>query len=376
MSFLSAGERAAVTGKARVFRGRLLVPDDYLHLLKCGTVGEVIMYLGRTPSYSSYFHGEYSEAIHRGEIEGILSIVPMLEELPFCRYLGPERASLLHAWGERFDLEVVKRVLRIIATGMGDREALRRRVSSVPITLADAKKLLAAQTFRDVIEAIKGYPLENVLTEPLRQASETYSGGSVNLFRAKMAMDAFFMTRILSAGEKLPGSEGKGIRSIFGTRADLINLYWIYRGRRFFAMTPEEALAITLPVRYTLNFETLRSFAFAPDIPAMLRLIQECPYGAAFTTALGESTLEVSEIILEHNLYRILWRAATKIFASGTSGVHVVLAYLILRELEVKDLFTIIEDIRYDYDKKRAREFLIHPGANAFTSGDRGMSWQ
>ena len=52
------------------------------------------------------------------------------------------------------------------------------------------------------------------------------------------------------------------------------------------------------------------------------------------------------------------------------------MAYLILRELEVKDLFTIIEDIRYDYDKKRAREFLIHPGANAFTAGDRGMSWQ
>ncbi|NCB17601.1 MAG: hypothetical protein EOM65_15680, partial [Synergistales bacterium] len=60
----------------------------------------------------------------------------------------------------------------------------------------------------------------------------------------------------------------------------------------------------------------------------------------------------------------------------GTSGVHVVLAYLILRELEVKDLFTIIEDIRYDYDKKKVREFLIHPGVNSFAAGDRGMSWQ
>lgn len=385
MTFLSAGERAAATAKARIFRGRLLSPADYLRLLECDTVGDIALSLSRTPAYEAYFESvSRPERMHRGDLESLVSAVPMLEELPFCHYLGPERTALLRAWGERFDVDVVKRVLRIITTGVGSREALRRRIASVPITLADGEKLLAAQSLRDVLEAIRGWPLEAVLAEPLKRILASNPGrvGGDTLFRAKTAMDVFFLTRILSEGERLPGSEGRWVRKLFGTRADLINLYWIYRGRRFFAMSPEEALGMTLPVRYKLNFETLSAFAFAPDVPSMLKLMRASRYGEAFRAtgaarppgSAPDEAVEASEMALEHNLYRILWRTATGIFASGTSGVHTALAYLTLRELEVKDLFTIIEDVRYHYDKKKAREFLIHPGANAFTSGEEGSS--
>lgn len=362
MSFLAIGERAAVTAKARIYRGRLLSPGDYLRLLELGTVGEIAAYLAKTEAYGPYIRNPSPETMHRGELEGLITTVPMLEEIPFCHYLGPERRALLRAWGERFDVDVIKRVLRMISTGKGDREALRQRVASVPITIADGEKLLTARTYRDVLASLEGYPLRDVLAEPLKRAEKE----GETLFRPKMAMDAFFMTRILSEGGKLPGGEGRGVRHIFGTRADIINMYWIYRGRRFFAMTPEEALGITLPVRYRLNFETLSTFAFAPDVPSMVKLLRKSLYGEAFRANDSEETVEVGEIALEHNLYRILWRTASKIFFSGASGIHVVLAYLTLRELEVKDLFTIIEDVRYHYDRKKAQGLLIHSTAASF----------
>lgn len=367
MSFLAVGERAAVTAKARVYRGRLLSPDDYLRLLEFETVGEIGSYLAKSGAYSPYISVPPPESLHRGDLEAIITSVPLLEEIPFCRYLGPERSSLLRAWGERFDVDVIKRVLRMITTGVGNREALRKRVSTVPITVADGGKLLAARTLRDVLDSLRGYPLYNILSEPLKRMEK--EGGT--LFRAKMAMDTFFLTRILSRGGRLPGSEGQGVRQIFGTRADLINIYWIYRSRRFFSLTPEEALGMTLPVRYRISFETLSSFAFAPDVPSMVKLLRESVYGGAFGTDRSGETTEVNEMTLEHNLYRILWKNASKIFGSGSSGVHVVLAYLTLRELEVKDLFTIIEDVRYHYDKKKAREFLIHPAAASFAGQEK-----
>ena len=49
-----------------------------------------------------------------------------------------------------------------------------------------------------------------------------------------------------------------------------------------------------------------------------------------------------------------------------------VLAYLTLKELEVKDLFTIIEGVRYHYDRKKAREFLIFPDASSLLRSERG----
>lgn len=367
MSFLSVGERAAVTAKARVYRGRLLSPDDYLRLLEFETVGEIGAYLAKSEAYGPYISVPSPESLHRGDLEAIITSVPLLEEIPFCRYLGPERSALLRAWGERFDVDVIKRVLRIITTGAGDREVLRRKVASIPITIADGEKLLAAKSYREVLDSLRGYPLYNILSEPLKRLEK--EGGT--LFRPKMAMDTFFLTRILSRGGRLPGSEGQGVRQIFGTRADLINIYWIYRSRRFFLLTPEEALGMTLPVRYRLSFETLSAFAFAPDVPSMVKLLRGSVYGEAFGTDYSGETTEVNEMALEHNLYRILWRTASKIFGSGSSGVHVVLAYLTLRELEVKDLFTIIEDARYHYDKKKAREFLIHPVAASFAGKEK-----
>ena len=389
MSVLSAGERAAITARARVFRGRLFAAKEYVHLLGLPSVGEIALFLAHSPGYAPYFDVPNADLMHRGEMEGILTAIPVLEETPFTRFVGAERTALLLAWGERFDAEIVKRVVRIITTGVGSRAALRRRIASVPITLADGEKLLAAQSLGDVLEAIRGYPLEPVLTAPLRRAlgdvSQRVRAGA--LFRAKTAMDTFFLTRILSEGGRLRGSERRWVRRLFGVRADLINIYWIYRGRRFFNLSPEEALGMTLPVRYELDFATLSEFAFAPDVRSMLELMSASRrYGEAFRTSGVEERLSArgsledpvvqSEMTLEHNLYRVLWKTATDIFSSGSSGVHAPLAYLTLRELEVKDLFTIIENVRYGFDARQALSFLIHPEARSFSSvKERGSPW-
>lgn len=371
MYLLAAGERAAVTAKARVFRGRLLAPEDYFRILALDTVGEVAAYLAKTEAYGRYIPGPSPETIHRVDLEAAITTVPLLEEIPFCRYLGPERSALLRAWGERFDVDLVRRVINIITAGAGSRESLRRRIESVPITVADGEKLLAARTLRDVLEAMKGYPIYDILEEPMKRAIK--QGGS--LFRVKMALDSFFMTNILSGGKKLPGSEGRGVRHIFGTRADLINIYWIYRGRRFFSMSPEEALGLTLPVRYRLKFAALSAIAFAPDPRSMVSMLRAGPYGEAFGE-LGEGdAAEVDEMTLEHNLYRVLFRISEAVFRSGQPGVHAVLAYLTLRELEVKDLFTIIECVRYGYDREKTREFLIHPSGPSLAGREGRSQW-
>ncbi len=378
---LSAGERAASAAKARVLRGRRRNPDDFDRLLECETVGAIATYLSRTEAYGGYFaEGARPETMRRWELEELIAVAPVVEEIPFCHYLGAVRASIVRAWGGRFDVEIVKRMLRIITTGVGDRDAVRRWVGSAPVTTVDGDKLIASRTLRDILEAIRGRPLERAIGEPLRRAlsSGSQKVTEETLFHIKTAMDSFFVTHIYSEAGRLPVNERRHVRALFGVRADLINLYWIYRGRKFFGMSPEEALAMTLPVRHRLNFELLGSFAFAPDVKAMTALMRESRYGPAFedeeqaSTSSDAERTSLVEMALEHNLYRFLWAAAVRIFASGSSGVHVPLAYLTLRELEVKDLFTIIEGVRYHFDTRRLRGFLIHPDASV--SGREGRT--
>ena len=370
MMALSMGERAAASAKARAFRGRMLSPEEYMRLLECDTVGRIALYLSRTEAYGSYLEGSPRlEEMHRWQVEEIISLAPLLEEAPFRRYLGGVRSSLLLLWGERLDVEVVNRTLRMVTTGTSSREALRRWAEPAKMTLADKDRLLSAQSVRDVLDSVSGGPLERVLGEPLRRFPSSGGADGGALFRAKNAMDSFFLTRIMSGAGRLPVAERARVRRLFGVRADLVNIYSIYRARKFYRMSPEEALAITLPVRYMLKHGELSEFAFAADVRSMTALMSESRYGEAFR---AEGT--TGEMELEHNLYRFLWDAATAVFASGSMGVHVPLAYLTLRELEVKDLFTIIEGVRYHYDTGKLRGFLINPGARAADREGR-MRW-
>ncbi|NLM71442.1 MAG: V-type ATPase subunit, partial [Synergistaceae bacterium] len=208
---LSAGERASASAKARVFRGRMLSREDYMRLLECETVGAIASFLSRTEAYGRYFDGTpHPEELRRWELEEIITLVPVMEEAPFGRYLGRMRSSLLDAWGARFDVEVIKRVLRMIVTGLGSREALRRWVGSAPLSLADEERLLSAQSLRDVLESVRGGPLEKVLGDPLRRVEKEARGEA--LFHAKTAMDSFFLTRILSEARKLPVPERRWVR--------------------------------------------------------------------------------------------------------------------------------------------------------------------
>ena len=87
MYLLAAGERAAVTAKARVFRGRLLAPEDYSRILALDTVGEVAAYLAKTEAYGRYIPGPSPETIHRVDLRRPSPPSPP-EEIPFCRYLA------------------------------------------------------------------------------------------------------------------------------------------------------------------------------------------------------------------------------------------------------------------------------------------------
>ena len=68
MSFLATGERAAVTAKARIYRGRLLSPSDYARLLDCETVGEIAAYLA-----GGEWHGKAGGYAIQGSAEGLIA---------------------------------------------------------------------------------------------------------------------------------------------------------------------------------------------------------------------------------------------------------------------------------------------------------------
>lgn len=354
MSFspLSAGECTAVGAKACVLYGRLLSDMDYWEILQCDTVPEIADYLQKAEGYKEGLSTLIAANAHRAELEDRLRAVPIRRAEAFMSYLSGPRRIFLRAWAERFQAEQLKRVLRWLLSGHGDREEMRASLQEMPLITLPFDALLSSRTFDEVSESLKGTAYYAPLKEPLRALSE----GRMNLFPAETAIDALIIASLYRAALGLPLLERHYVLELVGGLVDLLNIYWLYRALRFYSMGREEALNRLLPVRHKARFSLLRSLSRAKDLDEFWSLLKETPYTAAF----GDFPPQ-DELVLERSLKRFFYRSSLRAFRSGSPSFHTMVAYLMLLEFEVMDLVTIVEDVRYGYDRRMGALFLARP---------------
>lgn len=351
------GMRASLASKARVLRGRML-PDDFFWnlLFRCDTVGEIARQLQRSRSYGPFLRGVETGGIHRSRLESLLSMVPFREAMRFRYLAGRPQRAVIEAWKKEYETDLLKRILRHLFSGDRERASLQERAAMLGPLSFPVEDLLACDALPEVLPHLEGTPYFEVLRPPLEQLDA--KGGT--LFPLEMAVDGFLMRRLFRAVERLQGRERSTLRRLFGARADLLNLYWCYRARRFFGMRPEEIVGRTLPYRYRLPKTTLRRLVFAPDLPSFFALLEGTWYGERLRRPTDMET-GAAELVLERSMNRILREMALAVFRQGAPGVHTVMAYLLLRGFEVQDLTTIIEDVRYAFSKRMAVLFLVRP---------------
>ncbi len=353
MSISSFGIRAAISVKARTLSGTLMTNELFRTLLACATVGEIAVCLSGVSGYGDVFGDAHPETLHRSDLEARLYLVPFARMLPFLHYADPVRRRILLSWKARFDGDVIKRVLRFVQAQGGEREILGRMVAKVPLTSVDGERLLSAESIEDVLAALSGSPFHEVLKEPLRRMRRQ----GETLFSAEMAIDTSVIDALTASFAPLGGEEKRQLLLLLGTRADLLSMYWIYRAKRFFGLSPEEIIGRLLRLRYRAPFRLLSALARAESPDSFRSLIESSHYASVFSTIPAKRN-EIEEMALEASMYRLIRNTACRVRDSGTPGIHVVLAWLVLLEIEILDIITIIEDVRYRLDRASARRFL------------------
>lgn len=351
-AFFSLGERTAVGTKAHVLYSRLLKDEELWALMACDDVPEIAAHLGRTAGYEEALSTLVPKEATRIQLEDRLKLIPARRAGSFLPYLTGSRRVLLKAWIERTQAAALKKALRFVLTKHGDRETIRSRIADLPFQSLPFDLLLSSRDFTDFSEALRGTPYFGPLREPLKRLA----GGDENLFPAEAAIDTTVLVALYRAAEALSAGERGSVLRILGVQADLLNLSWIYRALRYYDLTPEERIARLLPCRYRLGAATLRRLARAADLDDFWSNLKSCPYGGAF-----EDSPPAEEMAMERDMRRFIRKTASLVFRMGRPDFATMLAYLTLLESEVTDLTTLIEDVRYDYDRRHAALFLARP---------------
>lgn len=351
MPLVALGEETAAGTRARVLFSRMLTDREYWQLLHCDSVGEILRFLKTTEGYA----GELATIpgdIHRSGLETHLEGIPFREALRFQLSVTGPRRAYLDAWLGLYDAETLKRILRKVFTGHERTGGLKERFLRVPVSRLPGKDLLAAESFDAILDALRGTPWFRILQDPVEAAQR--QGGT--LFPAEMTVDARALTELVRSARALSGTGRNTMADLIGTVVDLQNLTWTIRGLRYFGMGFEEMVNRLLPLRHRVNFATLRKLGRSQDPDEIWSLLAETPYADVF----GPHPI-TEDMTLEKRVKDHLRKKALTIYRRGTPCFATLGAYLFLHHQEIDDLKMIIEDVRYDYNRRDAALFLARP---------------
>ena len=142
-------------------------------------------------------------------------------------------------------------------------------------TCLDFTKLVEASTLDDVLAALEDTPYRDTLRRVQNQ-------GGAGIFRYETALDLFHFSAIWKEKDELPDSSAKSLALFYGTKFDLLNIWFIYRARTNFRMDTSGIYALTIPVLYRLSKKDIMAMVEAPDGAAFADAVRNTWYGGRY----------------------------------------------------------------------------------------------
>lgn len=342
--------------KARVLYSRLLSDEDYNVLLHSDSISGIAGILKTTEAYKNQMTYLPPLRVHRIDLESAVrgSILDAAES--FLPYLGGARRAFFDDWLNWYETENLKSIFRWIRSRRLDREQMKQRLYPVPGSKVSYDLLLNSKNFSDVLEALQG----TEYYKPIEASVKRLNEDEESLFSLELALDNFVEMSTYKDIYKLEYGEYKLLSPFFGTRIDLINLYNLVRSLLYYHMSLEEMLSRMLPVKYKIKTSHLRYIAKGATWEESLERLETISpaYAKIFAEALQKQSFELS---LEMLISRFSYFKALSIFHTEPPGFHTAMAFCLLKSYEVNDIIKIIEDVRYDYDRRNAAQYLIKP---------------
>jgi vacuolar-type H+-ATPase subunit C/Vma6 len=265
--------------------------------------------------------------------------------------------TLLSVWWQRFELENLKAIFRGLDQQM-EPNAIRRFL--IPLgehsTLA-WDTLLHAHSVGGLIDYLRNTHYIN----PLRNAYPRYQHDG-SLFALEIALDIRYYRDLAAAIQRLSGSDRDDARRILGYHLDMLNVLWAFRYRNYYGLSAEEIVNYTLWHTVRTDTDLVRAIALGADPRDIIsrvwgdRVLEQEFWPGAGQGPEGETSWLPA---MEMSLYRYWRKLARRELTGYPFRLGPTLGYLVLHELEVRDLITLLEGKGMRWRPERIAQHLI-----------------
>ncbi|NLE26356.1 MAG: V-type ATPase subunit [Clostridiaceae bacterium] len=336
----------ALSGKSRAMYGKLLNRYDYESLMQKKNISEVFSYLKHNTRYSEILSEIEESDVHRVSFENALKKDIMRDYSKFFKCTGGQLKEFINIHYRKVEIESLKLIIRAFEAGNVDHTILEE--SLIFLTKNDKlniPKLALSKDLEEFHSRLRGTSYYELLKPFISDNVET------RLFNIEMTLDLYYIRSIKMTYEKLLDKDDSAIiKELLGIEADIFNIFWIYRGKNFYDISNEVIKSYSAHITGKLNKKIMASLMDAVDLEEYLSILKKTPYGFLFA---GQD-----QLLFEHNYLEYIYRVHKRYFRRQPFSVACIVSYLRLKELELTNIISIIEGIRYGLSVQEIQKFV------------------
>jgi len=327
---------SAINTKVKALMGKMLSGEQYLKLLNCKDLKSTLKVLKEETSYGELLETYNVEKIHRGQLEIILHKHYMSTYSKFINYFDGEYRKLIKTLFVRWEIEDLKVIIRGKYLGRSKDEIEKKLIARSHLNTINYDYLLALKNVEEVVEGLKG----SIYYKGLKNLAKI--ANTKGLFRIETELDFIYFTAIRRELKHLDKENKEVVQNILELEADLLNLGWIYRGKVFYKIPAEELFNYVIYNGYKLSKETIRKLCYINNMEEFHTLIEKTPYAPIYEKD-DSNFIEKREREFQKKHFN-------KILRENKTNISMLISYLVVYRIEIRDIISIIEQKRYDMD--------------------------
>lgn len=236
---------------------------------------------------------------------------------------------------DRHEWENVAVLLRAVERGLGADDVLALlhpvgELGSKPL----ARAVLQAGSLTGAVARLPAQPYGDLL----RRVAAAAPRGSVARFRLEAVAEREAWERVWRAVAALDAADRRSAERVLGTKIDCVNLLRFLRLRTERGLAADELLALAIRGGYRLGRSERVTLAHEP-LAEWSSALSHTPYAAPLVA-------HDDAVAVEAGLNRVLAASARSELAGTPFRIGLVLAYLVLLELQAGDLRRVLEGRR------------------------------
>ncbi len=332
---------SGVNTKIRAMQKNFITEEGYREIVSLPDVPSVINYLRRYPSYQEEFERMSESDLHRGDVEFLLGNSVYRDYAKIYHFCNEDQKKFLREYARRYAIKYLKKCLSYAFIGeKPNPNVYLYRWFYDKYTPLDMDVLFHATTVESTIEALKG-------TEYYPVLSKVAESPEAQLFDYETALDMYHFRTMWNNRKKLFSKEGCEVISTgFGTKFDLLNIWYIHRARQTFRLSEADTYSLTVPILYKLRSQDIRDMVEADSEEAFQAALGRTFYGKRYTEFGPQNLGDMYEYVGRH----VLDIEAKK----HPNSIAVMYRYLYVKEVQDAALTAAIECVRYGIPPEEA----------------------